>query len=117
MFAATVALAVALAVAFAASGASKLASAPRTVDMADHLHIPRNRYRLIGVPELFGAVGVVIGLWVASLGVAAGTGLVILMAVAVATHLRANDTVKDAAPAAVLALAAAGYVALRAATA
>ena len=107
MFPATVVVAVVLAVAFTASGASKLANTPRTVDMADHLHIPRDRYRLIGVPELAGGAGVLIGLWVVPLGVAAGSGLVILLGGAVATHLRANDTLNDAAPAAVWALVSA----------
>jgi hypothetical protein len=117
MFVITAAVGVLLGLAFAASGASKLASVPRTVEVADHLGIPRERYRIIGLPEAFGAAGVLLGLRVVPLGLAAGAGLVVLMAGAALAHRRANDDAKEIAPAIVLAVLAAAYVLTRALTA
>jgi uncharacterized membrane protein YphA (DoxX/SURF4 family) len=116
MFAITIVVAVALALAFVAAGASKVARAPRTVDMADHLGVPRDRYRLIGVAELFGATGVLIGLKFVPVGIAAAVGLVALMIGAAAIHSRAKDGPKEIAPAVGLAVIGLAYAVLRAVT-
>jgi uncharacterized membrane protein YphA (DoxX/SURF4 family) len=116
MFAAVVTLAVVLALAFLAAGGSKLARAPRTVDVADHLGIGRDRYRLIGVPEILGAVGVLAGLKLAPVGVAAASGLAALMIGAATIHGRAKDGPREIAPAIGLAVLAVAYVVLRAVT-
>jgi uncharacterized membrane protein YhaH (DUF805 family) len=116
MNAVVVTLAVVLALAFLAAGGSKLASAPQTVDMADHLGIKRDRYRLIGVPELLGAAGVLVGLEIVAIGVAAAVGLAALTIGAAVTHRRAHDAPKDIAPAVGLAVIALSYALLRAGT-
>jgi hypothetical protein len=51
------------------------------------------RYRLIAVPEAAAAVGLLAGLAVAPLGVAAATGLVALMAGALAFRIRVHDAI------------------------
>lgn len=115
--AATVIVGVLLALAFGAAGGSKLARAPRTVEMADHLGIARDRYRLIGIPEVLGAAGVLVGLAVAPVGIAAGMGLAALTIGATVSHRRAGDGPKAWAPAAGLGALAIAYAVLRAVTA
>ena len=97
---------------FLAAGIPKITAAPRTVEQADHLGVPRGLYRLVGVLEVLGAAGVVVGLWLPWLGAAAGVGLVLLMLGAVGSHLRAKDPLKALAPAVLAVVLAGAYVVL-----
>lgn len=102
MFVVTVVLAVLLSLTYAASGGQKVAGVTSAMENADHLRVPRGPYKVIGGLELLAVVGLLIGLAVWPLGVAAGAGLALLMAGAVVTHLRAGDGVARFAPALVL---------------
>jgi DoxX-like family len=68
-------------------------------------------YRRIGVLELAGAAGVLIGLSHPLLGGLASVGLLALLAGAVVTHLRSQDGPREAAPAIVCVVLVAGYLA------
>jgi hypothetical protein len=63
------------------------------VQTAAKLQIPWDRYRLIGVPEAAGAIGLLIGYASAPIGAAAGIGLAALMAGALFFRLRVHDSV------------------------
>jgi uncharacterized membrane protein YphA (DoxX/SURF4 family) len=93
MFVVTLILAILLALAFGAAGAQKLAGAKMAVETSGHLNIALSRYRLIGVPEILGAIGLLVGLAVWPLGVAAAAGLVVLMIGAVIAHVRVGDKI------------------------
>jgi uncharacterized membrane protein YphA (DoxX/SURF4 family) len=82
-------------------GAAKLMGQPKMRDSAARFGIPWHRYRLIGAAELAAAAGVLIGLWWHPLGVAAAAGMAVLLIGAVITHRRAEDSVKEMAPAVV----------------
>ena len=71
--------------------AAKLASHPKMRHAAAHFGIPWPRYQLIGAAEPAAAGGALIGLWWASLGLAAA-GMTLLLLGAVITHRRAVDT-------------------------
>lgn len=113
MATATVGLAVVLALAFLAAGIPKATAAARSTAQADHLGVPRGLYRLIGALEVLGAVGVIVGLWLPWLGVAAGVGLTLLMVGAIASHLRAKDTARELAPALLIAALSVAHLAVR----
>jgi DoxX-like protein len=117
MFAAAVVLSGLLAVFFAATGVPKIAGAKLMREVADHFGLADALVRGIGAAELAGAAGLVTGLVVAPLGIAAATGLVLLMAGAVAFHIRAKDPAGRIAGPAIAGLAAIATLALRAATA
>jgi uncharacterized membrane protein YphA (DoxX/SURF4 family) len=117
MFVVTVILAVLLALAFAASGSQKLTGAKMMTEGAAHLGLPYSRYRLIGVLEVLAAIALIVGLWVAPLGIAAAVGLVLLMIGAVIFHLRAGDKIKEFGPALMLGILALLEVIFRAASA
>ena len=78
--------------------------------------VPARYFPVLAALEVAGAVGIVLGLWVAPLGVAAALGLVAYFVGAVAGHLRVRDIKNLAMPLPPLVLAIAVLV-LRLATA
>jgi hypothetical protein len=99
-----IALSVLLGVACLVPATAKLGSHPKMLASASHFGISWTRYRLIGLVELAAATGVLIGLFWTALGLAAASGMALLLLGALATHRRAGDGLKHAA-AAVVALA------------
>jgi len=91
MFVATLVLSALLAFVFGAGAVGKLTRMRSQVETAAKLRISWRRYRLIALPEGAAAVGLLVGLVLAALGVAAAVGLVALMAGAVAFRVRAHD--------------------------
>ncbi len=111
MFVATVIVSCVIALAAFGSGLAKLAKQPKLVENLTKLNVPLSWLPLLAAAEIAGAIGVVIGLKVAPLGIAAGIGLVAYFVGAVAAHLKASD--KEIAPPLVFALIAVAAVALR----
>jgi len=93
MFVATVVLSALLAFVFGGGAIGKLTKMRSQLDNANKLKIPWSRYRLIAVPEAAAAVGLLAGLHVAPLGIAAAAGLVALMAGAVSFRIRVRDAI------------------------
>jgi len=106
-------LAAILALSFLAAGIPLIVGSAKTLEQADHLSAPPALLKVAGGLQIAGAVGVIIGIWLVSLGVAAGAGLALLMIAAAGAHLRAKDPLTAAAPAAVLAATAVAYVICR----
>ncbi|MGC0397490.1 hypothetical protein RKD27_000134 [Streptomyces sp. SAI-126] len=107
----TTVLAVVLSLVFLPLGLAKLAAAPVMRQAAAHLGMSVRLYRVVGALEVAGVAGLLTGLTWMPLGVAAGTGLALLMAAAAVVHLRHGDPPSRAAPAAVLALISLTYAA------
>ena len=93
MFIAAAVLSGLLAFVFGMGAIGKLTRMRSQVDTAAKLRIAWSRYRLIALPEAAAAVGLVAGLGLAPLGVAAAAGVVLLMAGAVAFRVRVHDAV------------------------
>jgi uncharacterized membrane protein YphA (DoxX/SURF4 family) len=91
VFIATIVISVLLGLAYLGAGLSKITKQPMMVESSGHLGFTVQQYQLIGVAEVFGATGLLIGLWLAPLGIAAAVGLVLLMIGAVYFHLKAGD--------------------------
>ncbi|OBK70231.1 DoxX family protein [Mycobacterium sp. 1274761.0] len=96
---ATVIVTVVLAILFAFSSSIKLLGAPQSLAIRDHLGVSPTLWRVIGLLEAAGVVGVSVGLAWAPIGIAAAIGLALLSVGAVAYHLRARDGVVKTAPA------------------
>ncbi|MER5661739.1 DoxX family protein [Streptomyces mirabilis] len=107
----TTVLAVALSLVFLPVGLAKLVAAPVMRQAAAHLGMSVRLYRVVGALEVAGVAGLLTGLTWTPLGVAAATGLALLMAAAAAVHLRHGDPPPRAAPAAVMALISLTYAA------
>ncbi|MFD6425132.1 DoxX family protein [Streptomyces sp. NPDC060198] len=98
-----------------ASAWAKFTRPTRLVDQMTTLGLPYGMLPFLGIVQIAGAGGLVVGLWWGPLGIAAATGLALYFAGAVATHLRVKDF-KGTPPAISLAVIAAVLVALRVAT-
>ena len=108
---ASIAFAALVAVIFIALGAAKILAVPAMRARAAHAGFTVAAYRRIGVLEVAGAIGVLIGLIRPLLGGLAGAGLLLLLAGAMVTHLRNHDGPREVAPAVVCAALVAGYLA------
>jgi hypothetical protein len=117
MIIASVIASVLVALISAASGIPKIMGAAQTVEEARHLGVPRIGYTVIGSLELAAAAGLLAGLAVAPLGIAAAAGLVLMMTGAVAGHARIGDPFAAMAPALIVGIASAITLALRLITA
>ncbi|MFI7501544.1 DoxX family protein [Streptomyces sp. NPDC049687] len=95
-------------------GLAKIAALPLMREAAVHLGMSPAFYRVVGTLEVAGGAGLLLGLSASALGVAAATGLALLMAGAAVVHLCNGDPAVRALPAVVLALAAVAYAALSA---
>ncbi|MDO9174776.1 MAG: DoxX family protein, partial [Actinomycetota bacterium] len=103
-----------LAATVAASGVGKLSKQPKLIESLTGLGVPMSWIPRLAAAELAGAVGLVAGLWVAPLGIAAAAGLVAYFVGAVVTHVKADD--REVFPASVLALVSIAALVLRALT-
>lgn len=84
------------------SGTGKLLGAKQLVEGLNRLGVGAQLRQTIGVLEILGAAGLIVGLWLEALGVAAAAGLALLMAGAIVYHVRANERGKELAPPAAL---------------
>lgn len=116
MFLTTLILSILLALFFAATGMPKIAGARLMHEVAEHFGLATAAVRGIGALELAGSAGLLIGLPVAPLGIAAAAGLMLLMAGAVAFHARKHDPAARIAVPAVAGLIAAVTIAARTAS-
>jgi len=100
---AEIGLAVVLCASFMLLGIAKVSGLPASLAVRDHLGVGPSLWTVIGVLEVLGAFGVVVGAFAApELGVVAAGGLAALSVGAVVSHLRRHDTVAAVAPPVVL---------------
>jgi uncharacterized membrane protein YphA (DoxX/SURF4 family) len=90
-----------LTVAFLGSGGLKIAGAKQSLQIRDQLRIGAGLWTLIGVLEAAGGAGLLVGLALPAIGVAAAAGIGLLMVGAIGAHVRASDS-RNAFPAALL---------------
>ena len=96
---------------FTLLGTAKILAVPPMRHLAGEVGLSVDAYRRLGVLEVAGAVGVAVGLAVPLLGGLAATGLLLLLAGALTTHIRLGHRPQKYAPAIVCALLVAGYLA------
>jgi hypothetical protein len=88
-----------LAALFGFASLIKVVGLRQSLAIRDHLGVKPVQWRLIGLLELAGVAGVLVGLAWPPIGVAAAIGLALLVLGAIVFHVRASDSVADAAPA------------------
>ena len=97
-------------VAFAAAGSAKLAAVPAMRARAEHVGFSVAAYRRIGLLEVLGVLGLLIGAFVPIIGALAAVGLLMLLGGACVAHLRNGDGLREMAPALVLGLVTGSYL-------
>ena len=108
----TALLAALMIVAFTAAGSAKLAAVPAMRHRAAHVGFSIAAYRRIGVLEVLGVAGLLVGAVVPVIGALAAAGLLLLLGGALVVHLRNGDGLRDMAPALALGLVTAAYLLL-----
>jgi hypothetical protein len=98
---ATVVVTILLAALFTFAASIKLLGVAQSLAIRDHLGVKPMQWRLIGVCELAGVAGALVGLIWAPIGIAAAIGLALLSIGALAFHRRASDGTKVMAAAVV----------------
>ena len=78
--------------------AGKLLGHPKMRESAAKFGISWRRYRLIAVPELAAAAGVLVGLSWRPAGLLAAAGMTLLLLGALIAHRRAHDRISDMLP-------------------
>ena len=111
MFIATLIASVLLAVALTVSAIGKLTRNPSVIPMLEQVGVPTDKIPWLAYLEILGALGLLAGLVVWPIGVAAAVGVIAYFIGAVTAHLRAKD--KQFAPAAGLAVFAVVVLVLR----
>lgn len=109
---ATIILAALLAIVLLGAGATMTLAVSFQRDTAAHLGFSINAFRRIGVLELLGAIGVLLGLAIPTIGVLAAAGVVALMVGAAISHLRVRDRFHQLVPPIAIAAIAVAYLIL-----
>ncbi len=99
------------------SGLGKIRRDPLPVRVIhETVGVPLKYFPLLAACEFAGALGLVVGIWLPPIGIAAGIGLVLYFVGAVVSHLRVGD-IKGIGSAAFMLVLAAGALTLRILTA
>lgn len=106
VFVACAILASLLAVALVASATAKLTKVDRVVENITGTGVPLGWFPWLAAAELAGAAGLVVGLGIEPLGVAAAVGVVLYFIGAVIAHVRVGDYAGISAPGPLLVVAA-----------
>jgi hypothetical protein len=110
MTVASAVLAVLLALVFIGAGGAKVLALEPMRERAAEVGFSTSAYRRIGLLEVAGAIGLLLGWAVPLIGGLAGIGLLLLLGGAVVTHVRAGDSPKKLAPAVVCGVLVAAYL-------
>jgi hypothetical protein len=112
MSAALQVVAVLLALVFGALGTAKILGLRPMRERAAEVGFATAAYRRIGVLEVAGAIGLLIGLIEPLIGVLAGAGLLVLLGGALVTHIRNGHGAAKVAPALVCGVLVVVYLGL-----
>ncbi len=119
MFVLNVILAVVIAVPFLVGGIGKILDVEMMAIARQHLGLPPGLFRIVGILEFLGGVGVLAGLHqdLPLIGILAAIGLIGMTIGAGFYHQKAGDTMKQWLPAVVMGSLPIFYIILRIATA
>lgn len=109
---ALIVLATLLAVAATGSAVQKLRRDPRVVESMHAVGVGDRQIPLLALLELLGALGLLVGIWLTPVGIAAAIGLALYFIGAVLSHIRARTPRREAIPAVVIMLLALATVLL-----
>jgi hypothetical protein len=91
MFIAYAVVAVLLSLVLLMSARAKLTHDPKVTEGITGLGVPLGMFPFLAAAEIAGAIGLIVGLWIAPLGIAAAVGVVLYFIGAVGAHLRRSD--------------------------
>jgi hypothetical protein len=98
VFVALVVVVLVVCVAYVGSGAAKLTSAAARRNLVDKLHVPANLVVPLGLLDFVGAGGLIAGLWVRWIGLAAGIAGVGYFSSALTVEVKAGGHARQCLP-------------------
>ncbi len=104
MTVALIVVAVLLSIAAGGSAVMKLRKDPRVLESLHSVGVTDTQVPILAILELLGVLGLIVGIWVPALGVAAAAALTLYFLGAVVAHLRVKAPVKEAVPPGVIML-------------
>ncbi len=110
MFIAYVVVGAVLAALLAFSARAKLTKDEKVTKSITNLGVPLSWFPFLAACELAGALGLIVGIWFAPLGIAAAIGVVLYFVGAISAHLRGGDAKGAPTPLVVLIIAVAALV-------
>lgn len=116
MYIVTLIVSIFLAVALTFSAVGKLTKNAQVMPIMESVGVPADKIPWLAYVEILGAIGLVVGLFVWPIGVAAAIGVILYFVGAVIAHLRIKD-VKGIGPSAFLTVVAIAALVLRLITA
>lgn len=99
---ALIVMAALLGIAAAGSALQKLRRDPKVLATLHSVGVTDQQVPILAALELLGALGLVVGIWVPLIGIAAAGALTLYFLGAVLAHIRAKAPLQEAVPAAVL---------------
>lgn len=99
-------LAILLGIAAAGSAVQKLRRDATVVASMRAVGVRDSQIPILAILELLGVAGLIVGIWIPLVGVAAAMGLALYFLGAVIAHIRVKSSAKEAAPAVVIMLVA-----------
>ena len=103
---ALIVLALLLGVAATGSALGKLRRVPSVVESMHGVGVSDSQIRVLALLESLGALGLLIGIWIMPVGVAAAAGLTLYFIGALIAHARVKAPIKESVPPLVLAVLA-----------
>ena len=100
-----------IAITFSALG--KIKRIPGAIDAISHVGVKENQYNILALLEMLGALGLLIGIWVKPIGMAASIGITLYFVGAQVAHIRMKDSFAKMFPAVFLFLIAAATMILQ----
>ena len=91
-----------LGLAAAASALQKFRRDPSTLAALYAVGVRDTQIALLAIPETLGAAGLLVGVWIAPLGFAAASGLVLFYLAAIGAHIRVRHPFRESVPALVI---------------
>jgi hypothetical protein len=104
MFVATIILSVLLAAMFCVSAFFKITRRQPFVQVYAEIGVPERWLNALAAALLAGALGLLVGLWLAPIGIAAAIGLILYFIGGVGFHVKAKDWKNTPAPTIILVL-------------
>ncbi|MCS5717701.1 DoxX family protein [Herbiconiux sp. CPCC 205763] len=95
MHIAAVIASVVLALAMLASGVMKVIRAPRIVSMMGAVGVTPRQLPVLGALQIAATVGLIAGIWLPALAIAAAIGLTLYFTGAIVAHVRAHDPARQ----------------------
>jgi ABC-type multidrug transport system permease subunit len=86
-----------LSIAFSAIG--KIKRIPGAIEAIAHVGVKEKQYNQLALLEILGSLGLFVGIWIKSIGVAAAIGITLYFVGALFAHLRIKDKFSKMLPA------------------